>query len=50
MFADAYRKWGEQTIRFPVLAVTATVQPNPNGNGITLNVHRAREPRKIADC
>lgn len=50
MFAAAYKKWGEQTIRFPVLAVRATVQPNPNGNGITLNVHHAREPRKIADC
>jgi len=47
LFADAYRDWGEQTVRFPVLAVTATVQPHPNGNGVTLNVHSAREPKKL---
>jgi DNA polymerase III alpha subunit/nucleotidyltransferase/DNA polymerase involved in DNA repair len=46
MFKNTYKKFGLATVRYPVLEVTATVEPFDNENGFTLNIHRAGEPRK----
>ena len=45
LFADTYRSYGLATVRYPVLEVTATVEPFENGRGFTLRVHRAGKPR-----
>jgi len=45
LFAPAYRSYGLATVRYPVLEVTATVEPFENGNGFSLRVHRAGKPR-----
>ncbi len=45
LFGPAYRRFGLATLRYPVLEVTATVEPFPNGNGYSLRVHRAGRPR-----
>jgi hypothetical protein len=45
LFADTYRSYGLATVRYPVLEVTATVEPFENGNGYSLRVHRAGKPR-----
>ncbi len=45
IFADAYRRWGLATVRWPVVEVRATVAMFENGNGLTLNVHGVRKPR-----
>jgi len=45
LFADTYRSYGLATVRYPVLEVTATVEPSENGRGFTLRVHRAGKPR-----
>ena len=45
LFADTYRSYGLATVRYPVLEVTATVEPFENGNGFSLRVHRAGKPR-----
>ena len=45
LFGSTYRKFGLATIRYPVLEVTATVEPFENGNGYSLRVHRAGKPR-----
>lgn len=45
LFADTYRSHGLATVRYPVLEVTATVEPFENGHGFTLRVHRAGKPR-----
>ncbi|MGD0651341.1 MAG: hypothetical protein ABSA97_09415 [Verrucomicrobiia bacterium] len=45
LFADTYRSYGLATVRYPVLEVTATVEPFENGNGYSLQVHRAGKPR-----
>jgi len=46
MFKTTYKKFGLATVRYPVLEVTATVEPFDNANGFTLNIHRAGKPRK----
>jgi error-prone DNA polymerase len=46
LFASAYARFGLETIRHPVLEITATVQPFENGNGCTLNVHAVRKARR----
>jgi DNA polymerase-3 subunit alpha len=46
LFADTYRSYGLATVRYPVLEVTATVEPYENGNGFSLRVHRAGKPRR----
>lgn len=46
LFGATYRRFGLATVRYPVLEVTATVEPFENGNGFTLRVHRAGRPRK----
>ncbi len=45
LFAATYRSYGLATVRYPVLEVTATVEPFENGRGFSLRVHRAGKPR-----
>ena len=45
LFADTYRLHGLVTVRYPVLEVTATVEPFENGRGFSLRIHRAGKPR-----
>ena len=46
LFGGVYRRFGLATVRYPVLEVTATVDPFENGNGYNLRVHRAGKPRR----
>ena len=46
LFAESYRSYGLATVRYPVLEVTARVEPFENGNGFSLRVLRAGAPRK----
>ena len=46
LFGATYRRFALATVRYPVLEVTATVEPFENGNGYSLRVHRAGQPRK----
>jgi hypothetical protein len=50
LFAATYRSYGIATVRYPVLEVTATVEPFENGRGFTLRVHRAGKPRLRASA
>lgn len=45
LFAPTYRSYGLATVRYPVLEVTATVEPFDNGHGFSLRVLRAGKPR-----
>ena len=45
LLAPTYRSYGLATIRYPVLEITATVEPFENGRGFTLRVLRADKPR-----
>jgi DNA-directed DNA polymerase III PolC len=45
LFAPTYRRYGLATVRYPVLEVTARVEPFENGRGHTLRVMRAGKPR-----
>jgi error-prone DNA polymerase len=45
LFAQTYRSYGLATVRYPVLEVTATVEPFDNGQGFSLRVLRAGKPR-----
>ena len=45
LFAQTYKSYGLATVRYPVLEVTATVEPFENGRGFTLRVLRAGAPR-----
>ncbi|GAB4164413.1 MAG: hypothetical protein Fur0032_00220 [Terrimicrobiaceae bacterium] len=46
LFARTYARYGTETIRHPVIEVTADVQPFENGNGFTLNVVGVRKARR----
>ena len=46
LFASTYRSYGLATVRYPVLEVTAKVEPYENGCGHTLRVLRAGKPRE----
>jgi len=46
LFADTYRSHGLATVRYPVLEVTAKVEPFENDNGWSLRVLRAGKPRQ----
>jgi error-prone DNA polymerase len=46
LFAPTYRSYGLATVRYPVLEVTATVEPFENHRGFSLRVHRAGKPRQ----
>jgi DNA polymerase III alpha subunit len=45
MFAQTYKSYGLATVRYPVLEVTASVEPFENGRGFSLRVLRAGQPR-----
>ena len=45
LFAQNYKSCGLATVRYPVLEVTATVEPFENGRGFSLRVLRAGKPR-----
>jgi DNA polymerase III alpha subunit len=46
LFAPTYRSYGLATVRYPVLEVTARVEPFENRRGFSLRVLRAGKPRK----
>ena len=46
MFAETYRSYGLATVRYPVLEVTARVEPFENRNGFSLRILRAGKPRQ----
>jgi DNA polymerase III alpha subunit len=46
LFAQTYKNYGLATVRYPVLEVTATVEPFENGRGFSLRVLRAGKPRQ----
>jgi DNA polymerase III alpha subunit len=46
LFAQTYKSYGLATVRYPVLEVTATVEPFENGRGFSLRVLRAGKPRE----
>jgi DNA polymerase III alpha subunit len=48
LFADTYRSYGLATVRYPVLEVTAKVEPFENGRGWTLRALRAGKPRTVS--
>ena len=50
LFSKTYKSYGLATVRYPVLEVTATVEPFENGRGYSLRVHRAGKPRVRSDC
>ena len=45
LFAQTYKNYGLATVRYPVLEVTALVEPFENGRGFSLRVLRAGKPR-----
>jgi DNA polymerase-3 subunit alpha len=45
LFAQTYKNYGLATVRYPVLEVTATVEPFENGRGFSLRVWQAGKPR-----
>ncbi len=45
LFAATYRSYGLATVRYPVLEVTARVEPYENGRGHSLRVLKAGKPR-----
>ena len=45
LFAPTYRSYGLATVRYPVLEITATVEPFENGRGFSLRALRAGKPR-----
>jgi DNA polymerase III alpha subunit len=45
LFAQTYRTYGLATVRYPVLEITAKVEPFENGRGFSLRVLRAGKPR-----
>jgi DNA polymerase III alpha subunit len=46
LFAQTYKSYGLATVRYPVLEVTAMVEPFENGRGFSLRVMRAGKPRQ----
>jgi len=46
LFAQTYKSYGLATVRYPVLEITATVEPFENRRGFTLRVLRAGKPRE----
>jgi error-prone DNA polymerase len=45
LFAQTYKSYGLATVRYPVLEITARVEPFENGRGFSLRVLRAGKPR-----
>lgn len=48
LFADAYRRFGVETVRHEVVEVTGKVMPFANGNGHTIQVHKVTKARTLA--
>ncbi len=48
IFAAAYRAYGLNTVRYPVVQITGEVRPFDNGQGFTLEVRHITQPRRIA--
>ena len=48
LFAQTYKTYGLATVRYPVLEITAMVEPFENGRGHSLRVLRAGKPRTRA--
>jgi DNA polymerase III alpha subunit len=46
IFAQAYRRFGLETVRHPVVEIEARVTPFDNGIGCTLEVRRISKPRR----
>jgi len=46
LFADTYRRFGINTVRYPVVELTATVTPYDNALGYSLQVERVGKPRQ----
>jgi len=46
LFAQTYKTYGLATVRYPVLEITAKVEPFESGLGFSLRVLRAGAPRK----
>ena len=44
VFAQTYRSYGLATLRYPVLEITATVEPFENGRAFSLRVIQAGKP------
>jgi hypothetical protein len=47
LFAATYKSYGLATVRYPVLEVTARVEPFEKGRGFSLRVLRAAKSRSI---
>jgi error-prone DNA polymerase len=47
LFAATYKSYGLATVRYPVLEITARVEPLENGRGFSLRAMRAGKPRTI---
>ena len=45
LFAETYKSYGLATVRYPLLQITARVEPYENGNGYSLRVLQAGKPR-----
>jgi DNA polymerase III alpha subunit len=45
LFADAYKRYGLETVRNPVVEIIGKVMPFANGNGHTLQVQRVGRAR-----
>jgi error-prone DNA polymerase len=48
LFAQTYKSYGLATVRYPVLEITARVEPYENARGFSLRVLHAGKPRTIA--
>jgi DNA-directed DNA polymerase III PolC len=48
IFAAAYRAYGLNTARYPVVQITAEVKPFESGQGFTLEVRRVEKARTLA--
>lgn len=46
LFAQTYRSYGLATVRYPVLEITARVEPYEDNRGFSLRVLRAGKPRE----
>ena len=49
IFAAAYRSYGINTVRYPVVQVTAQVKPFDNYQGFTLEVRRIERTRSVTE-
>jgi hypothetical protein len=47
LFAGVYRRFGIQTVRYPVVEIVGKVVPFANGNGHTLQVQRVAKARSL---